>query len=130
MNNGTFIMESGKIEATSTQAVVGETTDNSKWGYCVVNAVTKDSFANNKEVVCEIRGGTLESDAYGMYIQGAGVPGTGLNASGTETRNDLMLVTIQVMQKSLPVWPLEPMPAAASLRALRWILKVERFMQR
>ena len=94
LNNGTFIMESGKIEATSTQAVVGETTDNSKWGYCVVNAVTKDSFANNKEVVCEIRGGTLESDAYGMYIQGAGVPGTGLNASGTETRNDLMLVTI------------------------------------
>ena len=94
LNNGTFIMESGKIEATSTQAVVGETTDNSKWGYCVVNAVTKDSFANNKEVVCEIRGGTLESDAYGMYIQGAGVPGTGLNISGTETRNDLMLVTI------------------------------------
>ena len=94
LNNGTFIMESGKIEATSTEAVVGETTDNSKWGYCVVNAVTKDSFANNKEVVCEIRGGTLESDAYGMYIQGAGVPGTGLNASGTETRNDLMLVTI------------------------------------
>ena len=94
LNNGTFIMESGKIEATSTQAVVGETTDNSKWGYCVVNAVTEDSFANNKEVVCEIRGGTLESDAYGMYIQGAGVPGTGLNASGTETRNDLMLVTI------------------------------------
>ena len=94
LNNGTFIMESGKIEATSSNAVVGETTDNSKWGYCVVNAVTKDSFANNKEVVCEIRGGTLESDAYGMYIQGAGVPGTGLNASGTETRNDLMLVTI------------------------------------
>ena len=94
LNNGTFIMESGKIEATSTQAVVGETTDNSKWGYCVVNAVTEESFANNQEVVCEIRGGTLESDAYGMYIQGAGVPGTGLNTEGTETRNDLMLVTI------------------------------------
>lgn len=29
-----------------------------------------------------------------MYIQGAGVPGTGLNTEGTETRNDLMLVTI------------------------------------
>ena len=94
LNNGTFIMESGKIEATSSNAVVENVTDNSKWGYCVVNAVTEDSFANNKEVVCEIRGGTLESDAYGMYIQGAGVPGTGLNASGTETRNDLMLVTI------------------------------------
>ena len=94
LNNGTFIMESGKIEATSTQAVDGETTDNSKWGYCVVNAVTEESFANNQEVVCEIRGGTLESDAYGMYIQGAGVPGTGLNTEGTETRNDLMLVTI------------------------------------
>ena len=94
LNHGTFIMESGKIEATSTQAVDGETTDNSKWGYCVVNAVTEESFANNQEVVCEIRGGTLESDAYGMYIQGAGVPGTGLNTEGTETRNDLMLVTI------------------------------------
>ena len=94
LNYGTFIMESGKIEAASSKAVVENVTDNSKWGYCVVNAVTKDSFANNKEVVCEIRGGTLESDAYGMYIQGAGVPGTGLNASGTETRNDLMLVTI------------------------------------
>ncbi|MFR8065816.1 MAG: S-layer homology domain-containing protein [Acutalibacter sp.] len=94
LNNGTFIMESGKIEATSTQAVDGETTDNSKWGYCVVNAVTEESFANNQKVVCEIRGGTLESDAYGMYIQGAGVPGTGLNTEGTETRNDLMLVTI------------------------------------
>ena len=93
LNNGTFIMESGKIEATSSNAVVENVTDNSKWGYCVVNAVTGDSFANNQEVVCEIRGGTLESDAYGMYIQGAGVPGTGLN-SGTETRNDLMLVTI------------------------------------
>ena len=94
LNYGTFIMESGKIEAASSKAVVENVTDNSKWGYCVVNAVTEDSFANNKEVVCEIRGGTLESDAYGMYIQGAGVPGTGLNASGTETRNDLMLVTI------------------------------------
>ena len=94
LNHGTFIMESGKIEATSTQAVDGETTDNSKWGYCVVNAVTEESFANNQAVVCEIRGGTLESDAYGMYIQGAGVPGTGLNTEGTETRNDLMLVTI------------------------------------
>ena len=94
LNNGTFIMESGKIEATSSNAVVENVTDNSKWGYCVVNAVTGDSFANNQEVVCEIRGGTLESDAYGMYIQGAGVPGTGLNTSGTETRNDLMLVTI------------------------------------
>ena len=94
LNNSTFIMESGKIEATSSKAVVENVTDNSKWGYCVVNAVTGDSFANNQEVVCEIRGGTLESDAYGMYIQGAGVPGTGLNTSGTETRNDLMLVTI------------------------------------
>lgn len=59
LNNGTFIMESGKIEATSSKAVVENVTDNSKWGYCVVNAVTGDSFANNQEVVCEIRGGTL-----------------------------------------------------------------------
>lgn len=84
LNNSTFIMESGKIEATSSKAVVENVTDNSKWGYCVVNAVTGDSFANNQEVVCEIRGGTLESDAYGMYIQGAGVPGTGLRQYRTE----------------------------------------------
>ena len=63
-NNGTFTLLSGTIDA-----------NNSSNAYGVRNRVTTTSLEENQAVICNIEGGTISSDVWGVVFFGAGMAG-------------------------------------------------------
>lgn len=63
-NHGTFTLRSGTIDA-----------NNSSNAYGIRNRVTSESFGKKQAVICNIEGGTISSDVWGVAFFGAGIAG-------------------------------------------------------
>ena len=63
-NHGTFTLHSGTIDA-----------NNSSNAYGIRNRVTSESFGQKQAVICNIEGGTISSDVWGVAFFGAGIAG-------------------------------------------------------
>lgn len=89
-NHGTFTLRSGTIDA-----------NNSSNAYGIRNRVTSESFGKNQAVICNIEGGTISSDVWGVAFFGAGIAGQedrgtqSINTGETgSVNNSLMQVNI------------------------------------